>query len=263
VLRPYVADLHIHTVLSPCADYRMVPEIIVSRAEAQGLSILAITDHSSGENAGAVMQAARGTTVTVLPGMEVETREGVHLLTIFDAEAQLLAWQEKVYASLPQRENAESIFGAQLVVDAEGNLIRRNSRLLIAAVEMSLGETIIAARSLGGFCVAAHVDRPANGLLATLGLLPQAWDAAMELSPRVQDAETVQRYPGLVGRRLIRSSDAHRPDEIGMATTAFLLDSPRVAELEMACRHEGGRQILSHRTIGAGKGFGSENGRET
>ncbi|HEC34300.1 MAG TPA: PHP domain-containing protein, partial [Chloroflexi bacterium] len=82
--RFFLADLHIHTCLSPCAELEMLPEFIVERAQELGLQIIAVTDHNSAENAAAVVNAARGTGITVLPGMEVQTREEVHLLALFD-----------------------------------------------------------------------------------------------------------------------------------------------------------------------------------
>ena len=38
------ADLHIHTVLSPCGDLEMSPENILHFAQIQGLNMIGITD---------------------------------------------------------------------------------------------------------------------------------------------------------------------------------------------------------------------------
>jgi PHP family Zn ribbon phosphoesterase len=129
-LRPYLADLHVHTVLSPCAEVEMIPPLIVKRASELALGIIAITDHNSAENVAAVIEAAESSDLTVLPGMEVHTREEVHLLCLFDSVQQALNWQEFVYAHLPPLRNNENLFGPQFVVDASGDLIRHNERLL-------------------------------------------------------------------------------------------------------------------------------------
>ncbi len=223
----------------------MVPELIVGRAAELQIDLLGITDHNSGENAAAMLEAAEGTAVAVLPGMEVECREGVHLLTLFDRVEQLDRWQGFVYDALPPRENVERVFGAQLVVDAAGNLLRKNPRLLITAVDLSLEEVIALSQAMGGFCLPAHVDRPANGLLPVLGLLPTGLGTpALETSPVRTRAEVVQQYPELAGRPLIRSSDAHRLADIGRATTTFLMARPSVAEVGLACRRQEGRKLL-------------------
>ena len=43
----FKADLHIHTVLSPCGDLEMSPTAIVDRALARGLDMIAISDHNT------------------------------------------------------------------------------------------------------------------------------------------------------------------------------------------------------------------------
>ncbi len=245
MIRRFVADLHVHTVLSPCADYHMVPPLLVARASEVGLDVLGITDHNSGENAAAVVRAAESSGVTVLPGMEVESREGIHILTLFDSVDALGRWQEVVYAALPMRDNNERVIGVQLVVDSEGQLLGVNRRLLLTAVDLSLEEVTAGCRDLGGFCLPAHVDRRAYGLMAVLGLPPsEAEMPALEISPHHSRTEAVGAFPALAGRVLIRSSDAHALEDIGRTSTVFMLREPTVAELAMACRSELGRTIV-------------------
>lgn len=223
----------------------MVPELIVERASEVGLDLIGVTDHNSGGNAAAVVAAAGSSGVAVLPGMEVESREGVHILTLFDGLEALASWQEVIYATLPQRENVERVFGAQLVVDAAGQLVEVNKRLLIAAVDLSLEEVVELCRAGKGLPIPAHVDRPANGLLAVLGFLPpNLGAAALEVSPRLTRSAAVDAFPGLAGWPLIQSSDAHTLEDIGRATTTIMLGAPSLAEIALACRGEQGRAIL-------------------
>jgi PHP family Zn ribbon phosphoesterase len=245
VLKRLVADLHLHTVLSPCAEYRMVPELIVERALGAGLDMIAITDHNSGENAGAVVSAAANRPVAVLPGMEVESREGVHVLTIFDTIGDMEKWQERVYRGLPDRENEEKVFGAQLVVDAEGNLRSVNRRLLITDADLSLEEIVSGVRDCNGICIPAHIDRPSSGLLGVLGIVPEGLDVpAMEVSPNTTPAEVIRQHPELAGRTLLRSSDAHILEDIARVSTSFLVFEASVVEIARACRGELGRMIV-------------------
>ncbi len=244
--RPCVADLHVHTVLSPCAEYRMVPILIVERALEAGIGLLGITDHNSGENAGAVMSASKGSGVGILPGMEVESREGVHLLTLFDKVDSLSRWQDTVYRHLPARGNDQRLFGAQLVVDELGALLRVNHRLLVAAVSISIEEVVLEVSSLGGICIPAHVDRHANGLLGVLGLVPDRLAVpAMEISRHISPTEARERFPQLKESALLRSSDAHVLEDIGTATTTLLIEEPSILEVSMACRGEMGRLLAA------------------
>jgi histidinol phosphatase-like PHP family hydrolase len=45
-MKEYRADLHIHTVLSPCGDLEMSPENILAAARNKNIDILGITDHN-------------------------------------------------------------------------------------------------------------------------------------------------------------------------------------------------------------------------
>ena len=86
------ADLHVHSLLSPCAAVEMTPRNIIRNAVAAGVDIVAITDHNAGDNVAAALRAAVGSGVTVLPGMEGQTREEVHLLTLFEKMRDLVIW---------------------------------------------------------------------------------------------------------------------------------------------------------------------------
>ena len=62
-------DLHIHSCLSPCGDADMTPNNIVNMARLAGLSAIALTDHNACGNCPAILEAARGSGLAVLPGM--------------------------------------------------------------------------------------------------------------------------------------------------------------------------------------------------
>ena len=47
----FKADLHIHSVLSPCGDLEMSPSAIIAEAKSKGLNIIGISDHNSTRNA--------------------------------------------------------------------------------------------------------------------------------------------------------------------------------------------------------------------
>lgn len=79
--RFFRADLHIHSfgASHDVKDSAMTATAIVQTASKEGLSILAITDHNEIGNVEAAMNAAKGTSVTVIPGVELSTQQG-HLL---------------------------------------------------------------------------------------------------------------------------------------------------------------------------------------
>jgi len=243
ILHPssFLADLHVHTVLSPCAEVEMIPPLIVRQALARGLNLIAVTDHNAASNCAAVMQAAQDTGLAVLPGMEVQTVEEIHTLCLFDTIEQALTWQGIVFDHLPDLANAEDVFGAQYVVDAEGEYIRTETRLLQTATDLPLEEVLRRVKTLGGLSIPAHVDRPSYSLLANLGFVPPGLAApALEIFRLTDPAAARARWPDLAPYPLIRSGDAHRLSEITPALR-LTLAAPTIAELALALAGRDGR----------------------
>jgi len=243
ILRPYLADLHVHTVLSACAEVEMIPPLIVERARELALGIIAITDHNSAENVAAVIEAAQGLDLTVLPGMEVQTKEEVHLLCLFDTVEQTLDWQAVVYAHLPPLKNRPEVFGPQFVVDATGDFIRYNDRLLLTSASLSVEEVARGVEERKGLCIASHVDRPSFSLLANLGFVPPGVHfAAMEITHDTDIDGMCRRHPSLAGYSFIHSGDAHRLSEMS-DRTILTIGEPTIAEISMAFRRQEGRKV--------------------
>jgi PHP family Zn ribbon phosphoesterase len=221
----------------------MHPDRIVRRAQDLGVNLIAVTDHNSAENAAATLFAAEGTDVTVLPGMEVQTREEAHVICLFDTLEQVGSWQEEVYASLPALENDEDVLGMQVVLDASGAVSGRNERLLLTSTSLSVDEVVERVRDRGGLCIPAHVDRPAYSIISNLGFIPPALDiAGAEISPNVGLQEARDRFPELAHFGLVAGGDAHRLREIGRRTT-FKMAEATVAEIAMALVGQGDRGV--------------------
>jgi PHP family Zn ribbon phosphoesterase len=245
--RYLLTDLHVHTVLSPCAEVEMIPPLIVQRAIQLGLEVVAITDHNAAENVASVIEAAAGSGLTVLPGMEVQSREEVHLICLFDQVEQALDWQEQVFAALPNLENDEDFFGAQFVVDATGEYLYTEKRLLSVSTGLSMEEVVAGVQALGGIVLPAHVDRPSFSLIANLGFVPPGLAiAGLELSRCADPAELSRhlplRFPQTAGYGMVVSGDAHRLDEM-TARTMFKVRFPSVAELALALAGKDGRRV--------------------
>jgi hypothetical protein len=242
-LTPVLADLHIHTVLSPCAEVEMIPPLIVERALALGLGLIAIMDHNAAANCEAVIKAARGTGLVVLPGMEVQTSEEVHVLCLFDTTEQALTWQGTVFNHLPDRLNPEKTFGAQFVVDANGDYIRTETRLLLTSTDMPLADAMARVTALRGLAIPAHVDRMSYSLLASLGFVPLGLNSpALELFRQTTPDDARARWPELARWPLIRGGDAHRLGEI-YPNLRLDLAERTVAELALAFSGRFGRSF--------------------
>ena len=243
-MRRFTADLHIHTCLSPCGELTMSPARIVEEAVDKGINIIAICDHNSADNAGAVMEVAQGRDIAVLPGMEVTTREEVHICGLFGDVKEALGLQELVYKNL-EGSNDPDAFGMQVIVNAAGEVLGMNERLLIGATGLALEEVVNAIHKLSGLAIAAHIDRQGFGIIGQLGFIPAGLPLdALEVSPRMGISGAREHFPEYAHYPLICSSDAHQPGDIGSGTTDLLMEAASFEELRLALRGEAGRRII-------------------
>jgi len=242
MLRPFKADLHIHTCLSPCTELDMSPKGILTSAKKKGIDIIGICDHNSSENSLAVMNAARKMHIQVIPGMEVTSQEEVHILALFDKVETALKLQEYIYENLPG-ENDEEAFGMQVIVNEEEEVEGFNKKLLIGATTIPLEEVIRLIHSFGGISIASHIDREAFSIIGQLGFIPEdlALDA-LEISPRISFEEAIKTYN--YDYPITCSSDAHHPGDIGKGYTSFLVEEGSLAEIKKALKNEDGRKLI-------------------
>jgi PHP family Zn ribbon phosphoesterase len=243
MLKEFSCDLHIHTCLSPCGDLDMYPSAIVEKCVQAHLDIVGICDHNSSENVRYVIEAARGKPLVVLPGMELATREEVHIIALFDNESDLAKLQDIVYGAL-RGMNREELFGCQPIVNEKDEVNGFNDRLLIGATELSLHESLDAIHRFGGLAIAAHIDRESFSVIGQLGFIPtDARFDALEISARTGLRKGRIRYPELSDYPFTESSDAHFIGDIGKGTTTVILARPSVAELKMAFERREGRFV--------------------
>lgn len=239
----YKADLHIHSVLSPCGSLEMSPQVIVDTARAKGLDVIAITDHNSTRQCKVVAQLARKEGLMVLCGAEVTTREEVHCLTLFENFEKLDAFQEYLDQHLPDVKNNPDVFGHQVWVNAEEEILGEEERLLISGLKQSIEDVEAKVHELNGLFILAHVDKKRFSVYSQLGFLPFDLSIdAMGISPLVQVDELLKKHPEMKEYVLLRSSDAHMPDQIGQRYTEFLMEELSFDEVKLALRNEKGRK---------------------
>ncbi len=203
-------DFHIHSALSPCADDDMTPANIVGLAKLSGLDAVAVSDHNAIGNVRTAMEVGKAYGVTVVPAMELQTQEDVHVLCLFADYEGLEGFYQSI--SFVQMENNPEIFGNQLVLDEDDNVVEIEKRMLLVGAQIAVENVPSLAKRFGGVAVAAHVDRSENGMVEILGDVIPEYDI-VEFSVAASE-QIRQRYSAKFS---LTDSDAHTLDAIGKA----------------------------------------------
>lgn len=237
-MRRFIGDLHIHTCLSPCGELDMTPKRIIDKAVDRKLDIIAIADHNSAENLAVAIEIALKRGITLLPSIEITSSEEVHVLAIFQTLDMAEEMQEMIYKNLSGGINNERLFGLQVVVNEDDEVLRFNRKLLIGATNITLKTLVDKIHAIGGMAIASHADRH-FGVISQLGFIPEdiRFDGIESANPDFKTEPDIPR---------ITSSDAHCLDDIGKMTTALLLEEPSFREIAMALRQIDGRMVLQN-----------------
>ncbi|PPU73912.1 hypothetical protein XmelCFBP4644_05530 [Xanthomonas melonis] len=207
-----------------------------------GIDCVAITDHNCGDRIDSLRGALAGLVaerpahsdyrpLVLLPGVEITTSEGLHLLAIFDVD-----------------EPADTIDRVLIRIECPKGVKNHDKQCGKNALD-----TIDAIRKEGGLVVAAHIDRN-NGLYEAqattsasgavvyrtrmkprtlIQILKKKIDAAQvvdEASPAI-----ASHLPALRERvAIVAGSDSHTPEDAGAASTWVKMGSPSLTALRMA-----------------------------
>jgi hypothetical protein len=274
--RPFRVDLHIHTALSPCASDDMTPPAIVATALARGLDMIAICDHNTAGNVGAVQEAARaasaqaaslasateaaraasaagapsaagaaGAGLTVFAGMELTSAEEVHVVGLFPDLAAAETVASQIRAVLPAADqDYYAFFGDQPLLGAGGQPRGAETAALALATPLDLSAVVKLIHDGGGLAIAAHADRKAFSVLSQLGFFPaNAGFDGVEVSRYVVPTSPRLRELEAVGLPITSASDSHFLEEIGTAATELWLQDATFVELALAFAGLEGRGV--------------------
>lgn len=207
---PLYYDLHIHSCLSPCGDDDMTPANLVGMAAVKGLDVIALTDHNSCRNCPAAVFHGNAYGVAVIPGMELTTEEEIHVICLFPALENALAFDELIYSRLLPIPNREDIFGRQQIMNEKDEVIGIRENLLINATSVSFDEAFPLVRSYGGIAYPAHVDKTSTSLLSNLGFVPPESTFSCAEFHDFKNLHRIRKeHPYFEKCRAICCSDAH------------------------------------------------------
>ena len=244
-MQVYKADLHNHTFLSPCGDIEMTPKFIVSRAKELGYDIIGITDHNTTLQGREIKRFA-GDSLFILCGAEITTKEEAHCLAFVDGDDNLDKLQAYLSEHIVKQPNNVDVFGYQLLINEDEEVIGEEEYLLISPINKSVEEIEHFVHSLGGIFIPAHLDKKRDSLISQLGFVPFDLQLdAIELTPKCDAEAFMAQHKYLKKHNIIRSSDAHYANDFVTAETLLQMESISFDEIKMALRGENGRGVRS------------------
>lgn len=213
-------DMHIHSDLSPCGNDDMTPNNIVNMSFIKGLNIISVTDHNTAENLPAIFELCDKAGIKAIPGIEVTTKEEVHVLCYFRELNCAMKFGKVIYDSLPDTKNIPSIFGYQNIYNINDEITGVLNKLLINASDFSLNEICSMVMSYHGIVVPAHINKKSNGILGVLGFIPS------ELIFNFVEVRSNELFNFEITKKLqfLKNSDAHKLTDISEADNFIELD---------------------------------------
>lgn len=209
-MNKYYYNFHVHSCLSPCADDDMTPNNIAGMAALSGIQIMALTDHNTLKNCPAFFKAAKKNGVIPIAGVELTTAEDIHVVCLFPDLDTAMAFDSDLQNHRILIPNRTDIFGNQLILDEDDNLIGVEENLLSNATDISVDAAKGYVESFGGVCYPAHIDRQSNGIIATLGTFPDTPPfKCAEIADFSKKDSLLESYPILKEKLLLFGSDAH------------------------------------------------------
>jgi len=210
----YTYDLHVHSCLSPCADNDNTPNNLAGMATLNNIQIMALTDHNSCRNCPAFFTAAKRYGIVPIPGMELTTSEDIHVICLFPSLELALSFNDEVDSRRIRYKNDKDIFGDQLILNGEDELIGEEEDFLTNATTISYDEVPEIVARYEGACYPAHIDREANGVIAILGTLPEEPDFPTVELHFAKNVDSYTKEFGLQNKRIVISSDAHYLEDL-------------------------------------------------
>lgn len=216
-------DFHIHSCLSPCGDKDMTPQNIANMAKIMGYNAIALTDHNTCGNCEAIMKVGAEIGLTVIPGMELCSSEEVHLVCLFPELEMAKRFSDYVYSTLPLVKNKPSVFGEQLYMNENDEIVGSEERLLITASSISCAKAVSIVESYGGICYPAHIDRSSFSILSNLGIIDESFGfKCAEIFDISKEDELKDKHPYLKELKIISDSDAHYLENMRIPETSYM-----------------------------------------
>ncbi|WGS65247.1 PHP domain-containing protein [Marinitoga aeolica] len=205
----FYANFHIHTVLSPCADITMTPDIFLEYLDR--VNWISITDHNTTKHISIYSDILKNIDVRVIPGIEVTSKEEVHILIYFENINDAEEFGEIIENSLTIKEYDPDKLGYQILCDKNGEFKKIYEKpFLGSSSKFSISEIYKLSKKYNSLFVPAHIFR-FNGLITNLGFLPE--DLKLD-AVEIKNKKELEKSMKIGFNNFLFNSDAHFPEQL-------------------------------------------------
>jgi PHP family Zn ribbon phosphoesterase len=205
----YYYDLHIHSVLSACADVLMTPNNIFNMANLKGLNIISVTDHNSLKQLKTLYEISNSYDMLFIPGVEISTKEGFHILSYFKNINDALNFDVLLENYVDKQRYDQEKYGVQQITDIHDEIIDEYPFLLSKNLNLSLNDLVNLLKNTDHILVYAHIDRKSN---SGIKVVHQIKLDAIELTKNYH--QTFLKDHNLNHFKNLINSDAHQLTDI-------------------------------------------------
>lgn len=207
-------DLHVHSVLSPCADLLMTPNNILNMAYLKELDYLSVTDHNSCLQYDALDKIKLSYNFLVIYGAEVTVKEGYHIVCYLETKEDMKKFQRFLEKNLEDYKITNPYLHHGIKCDEFDEEVEKLNIDFHRPLKACAQEVCEFIDSLGGFSVLAHIDRTKTGILGLGFYFDDLIFSGFELD-NFENADCfLKKYPILKTKQMFRSSDAHSLEKI-------------------------------------------------
>ena len=200
----------------------MTPNNIAGMAALNGIRVAALTDHNTSKNCPAFFAACRRYRVVPIAGMELTTLEEIHIVCLFPTLEAAMEFDSFVDSRRMKIKNKPSIFGEQIIMNEDDEIIGNEESLLIMATDIDINDAAQVARDMGGVAFPAHIDKTSNGIIAILGdFPPDPGFTAFEVHNESKLAELREKHPIIKDLFTVTDSDAHLLESMSLEPPIF------------------------------------------
>lgn len=235
-------DLHIHSVLSACADVLQTPNNILNMCMLKGLNMISICDHNGGKQYKTIELLKDSFDFGIIYGMEV-TVQGFHVLTYFEDLDSVLKLDELIDNAIDKsiKEVKGQILGedlVQMICDEDDLEMDQIPYYLNQNIKYSFKELIDIVHDLNGLVVPAHIDRHGTGILDFIDDFDSYNIDGIEIYNKDNIDELENKYPYIKKYKYLFNSDAHDLEMINECTNYIELEDASFASFKKYLKGE-------------------------